>query len=486
MIQRMLGDRAEADAMLRAEYASLGEADTVGRAALMFEIASRELDKGDWPSCSRWAAEALDLARREGHRSQELSCLGLMAKASVSVGDLRTATERLEEATAILDGMLDGDYAYGLGAVVWVGWSDVLLERWDEALGHFDKAIEFAGRSGRLLALPHLLVGQVFALYNRGRLREAGRAAEYAVYLAQRSGSPEQLLGAYSMLAWTDTIMGRSDRAAESGGVESGAATVGFRRTVSSFEALALRMLAEARLMTGDPEGCLALSGRVGGPELRSADACSRVAWYELLTRAELELGRPEAAVRWAGSAEAAARVLDQPGRGALASLARAQALLATDPEAALGSAERAASGLAGAGMEVDALRARAVLGVALWHHDRRDDAVRELKAAELGLERLGATALSRQARKERRRLAARAPRAGTAASAAAPGTVAGLTDRERQVAGLVGEGLTNRLIARRLHLSEKTVEMHLSKIFAKLGVSNRAAVASTVTRLFF
>ncbi|MFI0353840.1 AAA family ATPase [Actinomadura sp. 9N407] len=482
MIQRMLGNHAETDAMLRAEYEALGEADEVGRAALVFEIASRELNKGDWSSCSRWAAQALELARRNGHRSQELACLGLMAKANVSVGELEVASGHLAAATAILDGMLDGDFAYSLDAVVWVGWSDALLERWDEALWHFDKAIQFAGRTGRLLALPHLLVGQVFALYNRGRLDEARRAAEYAVYLAQRSGSPEQLVSAYSMLAWADTIMGRFDRAEESGAVATGQ----FRGTVSGFEALALRMLAEARLMTGDAEGCLALVGPVGGPNLGSADACSRVAWYELLTRAELELDRPEAATKWAESATAAAQILDQPGRGALASLAMAQALLATDPEAALCSAERAASGLAAAGMAVDALRAKAVLGAALWHHDRYDDAVRELKDAQLGLERLGAVTLSRLARKERRRLAARNSRARTAATAAtsaALGIVAVLTERERQIADLVGEGLTNRLIARRLHISEKTVEMHLSKVFAKLGVSNRAAVASMVTR---
>jgi DNA-binding NarL/FixJ family response regulator len=48
------------------------------------------------------------------------------------------------------------------------------------------------------------------------------------------------------------------------------------------------------------------------------------------------------------------------------------------------------------------------------------------------------------------------------------------LTERERAVAGLIGEGLSNRDIAERLFISETTVRHHLTSIFDKLGVSNR------------
>ena len=56
------------------------------------------------------------------------------------------------------------------------------------------------------------------------------------------------------------------------------------------------------------------------------------------------------------------------------------------------------------------------------------------------------------------------------------------LTRREREVAALVARGLTNRQIASELHLSERTVENHVSKILRKLGLASRARVATWAT----
>ena len=53
-----------------------------------------------------------------------------------------------------------------------------------------------------------------------------------------------------------------------------------------------------------------------------------------------------------------------------------------------------------------------------------------------------------------------------------------GLTARERQVAELVADGLTNRAVASRLHLSERTVENHVLHACAKLGLANRTQLA--------
>ena len=56
------------------------------------------------------------------------------------------------------------------------------------------------------------------------------------------------------------------------------------------------------------------------------------------------------------------------------------------------------------------------------------------------------------------------------------------LTPREREVAALVARGLTNRQIASDLHLSERTIENHVSKILRKLGFASRAQVAAWAT----
>jgi DNA-binding NarL/FixJ family response regulator len=53
------------------------------------------------------------------------------------------------------------------------------------------------------------------------------------------------------------------------------------------------------------------------------------------------------------------------------------------------------------------------------------------------------------------------------------------LTDREVQVLKLVASGLTNRAIAEKLSISEKTVARHLSNIFTKLDLYSRTAAAA-------
>lgn len=57
------------------------------------------------------------------------------------------------------------------------------------------------------------------------------------------------------------------------------------------------------------------------------------------------------------------------------------------------------------------------------------------------------------------------------------------LTDREREILSLIGEGLTNRQIGRRLFLAEKTVKNHISRLLAKLGVERRIQAAVIATQ---
>ncbi|WP_348525100.1 response regulator [Luteimicrobium album] len=65
----------------------------------------------------------------------------------------------------------------------------------------------------------------------------------------------------------------------------------------------------------------------------------------------------------------------------------------------------------------------------------------------------------------------------------AARHALAQLTDRERDIAGLVAEGLSNADIAQRVYVSEATVKTHLGRVMTKLGLANRVQVALLVER---
>ncbi|MBJ8347016.1 response regulator transcription factor [Antrihabitans sp. YC2-6] len=65
-----------------------------------------------------------------------------------------------------------------------------------------------------------------------------------------------------------------------------------------------------------------------------------------------------------------------------------------------------------------------------------------------------------------------------------APGPLSGLTDQEKTLLNLLGEGLTNRQIAARMFLAEKTVKNYVSRLLAKLGMERRTQAAVFVSKL--
>ena len=474
MVQRLLCYQAESEALLLSEVDSLGAENMTTCVQLKFEIAAAHFDKHDIDACVHRASEALEIAETSGLRRLQATCHGLLGMAHATAGATDKAVEHVAKAATLLDGLLDNEFALATDAVVWIGWSEVLLDHWDDAIRHFDKAVELGTQHGYRLAMPQLLAGQVFALRHKGRIEEAHLAAEHAVHLAHRSASSEHLACAYAFRSWTNSILGRTDRALRD---DLSATRYRIEPVRGWLAALSVRLLAEARLLGGDEQGCLALAAGLSRNESTVPDMYSEVAWCELLTRANLAAGYQEAAAALAKAAADAA-TSTHPGSAGMAHLATAQVLLATDPDSSAEPAQLALAALDQAGRTLDALRARAVYGTSLWHQGDHDAAVREVKAAQLGFEQLGATALARCTRTERRRLTAKAPRGGGSEECATT-----LTRREQQVADLVQQGLTNRLIARRLNIADKTVEMHLGNVFAKLGVTSRAAVATAVTR---
>ncbi len=60
---------------------------------------------------------------------------------------------------------------------------------------------------------------------------------------------------------------------------------------------------------------------------------------------------------------------------------------------------------------------------------------------------------------------------------------LANLTEQERRILDLIGEGLTNRAIGERLHLAEKTIKNYVSGLLSKLGMQRRSQAAAYVAR---
>ncbi|MGW1895215.1 response regulator [Streptomyces sp. NPDC002004] len=61
---------------------------------------------------------------------------------------------------------------------------------------------------------------------------------------------------------------------------------------------------------------------------------------------------------------------------------------------------------------------------------------------------------------------------------------LASLTEQERRILDLIGEGLTNRAIGERLHLAEKTIKNYVSGLLSKLGMERRSQAAAYVGRM--
>ncbi len=148
--------------------------------------------------------------------------------------------------------------------------------------------------------------------------------------------------------------------------------------------------------------------------------------------------------------------------RAAAAEAEGAIALAEGKPDAALGPLRRAFERWTYLDVPYDAARARVLIGLAC-HALRDEDTTRlELAAARVVFERLRARAdLARVDR-------VNPPSTSTARTKLSP--------RERQVLRLIAEGGTNKAIAARLSVSERTVDRHVSNILVKLDVPSRAA----------
>jgi DNA-binding CsgD family transcriptional regulator len=126
--------------------------------------------------------------------------------------------------------------------------------------------------------------------------------------------------------------------------------------------------------------------------------------------------------------------------------------------------------------LRIEIARAHLLYGEWLRREGRRVDAREQLRIAHEQLSAMGLEAFAERARHE---LLA----TGETVRKRRPDTHNDLTAQEAQIAGLARDGQTNPEIAAQLFISPRTVEWHLRKIFAKLGITSRRQLRAALAR---
>lgn len=214
--------------------------------------------------------------------------------------------------------------------------------------------------------------------------------------------------------------------------------------------------LAEYLIARGDTDAAYQLLGDAIGSRLEAAYSCVLVA---RMIELDLERGHEDKAL------EALKKLAEvSPTRvspWSRTTIRRVTGVLQQDADLLREAVSEAALG----GLEFEKARAQLALG------EVTDEEVPTLVEAYTTFQRLGAHGLRRQAGNRLRTLGAKVPRARSKA----PGL---LTEAEENVARLVQQGMRNRDIAAALHYSPRTIEVYLSRIYAKLHVSSRLELA--------
>jgi DNA-binding CsgD family transcriptional regulator len=299
---------------------------------------------------------------------------------------------------------------------------DLRVGRWDELAEHAAEALAIAERNDRERdrIMATIQLGAVAAA--RGDAGEATRRLDEAERFAARTGEPFV----------AGIVAGNRGALALALG-NAGEAEARFRELDDLFR----------RAHLGDP----ALT-RYQGDQLEAL----------------IELGRLDRARALGDEIEARAKPAGR--RRAMAFVARGRGLLAAaagDLETALEASTRSFDELSALGLRFEAARSLLVRGMIRRRRREKRLAQDDLSAALATFEELRAEAWTARARNELGRIGLR------------PHASDDLTETERTVARLAGEGRTSREIAAVAFMSPRTVEGVLARVYLKLGVASRA-----------
>jgi DNA-binding CsgD family transcriptional regulator len=476
--ENLLGRHDAAHARLLAGLDALADQQSAAAAALHAELAADALYDSDFEAMRSWAERAVATARELEDRGLEALATALLCFAEYNLGNAEAAAAERVESAALLDALPDDQLALRIDAPYYLGFAEYFCERYDDAIRHLRRGINLSRTVGQGQFVVPMQLGLAHALETRGRLAEAAETADAALEAARLAGNRQLIAWTLVTDAWMAAALGDVDRARTTGD-EAIAALEGLDDSVLTRGTHA--HLGVMWVDIGEVDRCLDSFRAVGMPDFPSIEPGRRGWLYTALARAELARGDSDAAAGWAARAEETLDGLDLPLADAWALHVRAMiALRAGEAEEAATLALAAAEKAESVDAPLPAARCRTLAGEALAAAGRRDDGVRELQRAEADLSGLGAARYRDEAARELRRLGERV----TARQRRGGGEgLDALSGREREIADLVAEGRTNREIGGELFLSEKTVEGHLTRIFAKLGVTSRAEVAEVVGR---
>jgi DNA-binding CsgD family transcriptional regulator/tetratricopeptide (TPR) repeat protein len=457
--------------------ASLGEDNSAEAAEITFALGWINSVDAEHEDARAWCRRALAISEQQGLHTLQAAATGLLAYGEGRLGNVAASTTLLRRAVEIVDRLPDTEVGQRVDALFWLVPTEVSLERFDAAVRHADRGLAIARATGQGRWLPQFSVIRLFALIYGGHIAEAVRVCDDVVEMARLTGDIQSQTLALGAATEAMRLSGdlrqalvAGERAIQRAGPPTGEAQ-DFAFVVAHAH------VARCRLDGGQPNAFrqqyLECSG---GDALPWIDAPWRAHGYHDLTLADVALGDLEGAERWAARAEATAEQLGLPGGRGWAGAARATVMLARGHAArAAQIALEAADAHNTANTRLDEGRTRTLAGRALGAAGQKDAAIAQLQRAVEMLADCGAIRLRDDAARELRKLGRRAQRHGRRGKS---GTVA-LSPRQREIADLVVVGKTNKQIAAELHLSPHTVENHLRHIFAKLGVSRRAAVAA-------